>query len=80
LAETDKPKKTLDCMGLYCPEPLFQTREQIDSIAVGDILEVLADDPAAEEDIKRLAKRTGNEVVQFENKDGTLRFLIKKMQ
>jgi tRNA 2-thiouridine synthesizing protein A len=80
LAETDKPKKTLDCMGLYCPEPLFQTREQIDSIAVGDILEVLADDPAAEEDIKRLAKRTGNEVVQFENKDGKLRFLIKKMR
>ena len=80
MAETDKPKKTLDCMGLYCPEPLFQTREQIDSIAVGDILEVLSDDPAAEEDIKRLAKRTGNEVVQFENKDGKLRFLIKKMR
>ena len=20
--------KTLDCIGLYCPEPLFQTREQ----------------------------------------------------
>lgn len=76
----DKPKKTLDCMGLYCPEPLFQTREQIDSIAVGDILEVLADDPAAEEDIKRLAKRTGNEVVHFENTGGKLRFLIKKMQ
>ena len=41
MAEADKPKKTLDCVGLYCPEPLFQTREQIDSIAVGDILEVL---------------------------------------
>ena len=80
MAETDKPKKTLDCMGLYCPEPLFQTREQIDSIAVGDILEVLSDDPAAEEDIKRFAKRTGNEVVHFENTGGQLRFLIKKMR
>jgi TusA-related sulfurtransferase len=80
MAVTDQPKKTLDCVGLYCPEPLFQTREQIDSIAVGDILEVLADDPAAEEDLKRFAKRTGHEVLAFENTGGRLRFLIKKMQ
>jgi len=80
LAEVLNPKKTLDCIGLYCPEPLFQTREQIDGIAVGDILEVLADDPAAEEDLKRFAKRTGHELLAFENKDGKLRFLIKKMK
>ena len=80
MAEDEKPKKTLDCVGLYCPEPLFQTREQIDSIEVGDVLEVLADDPAAEEDLKRFAKRTGNELLSCENKDGTLRFLIKKMK
>jgi TusA-related sulfurtransferase len=80
VAEAVKAKKTLDCIGLFCPEPLFQTREQIDSIAVGDILEVLSDDPAAEEDLKRFAKRTGHEVVAFENDAGRLRFLIKKMQ
>lgn len=72
------PKKTLDCIGLYCPQPLFQTREGIDSIEVGEVLEVLADDPAAEEDIKRFAKRTGHEIVFFENEDNKLRFLIKK--
>ena len=80
MPETVKPKKQLDCVGLYCPEPLFQTREQIDSIAVGEILEILADDPAAEEDLKRFAKRTGHELVAFENKGGRLRFLIKKMK
>jgi tRNA 2-thiouridine synthesizing protein A len=80
MVDAEKPKKTLDCIGLFCPEPLFQTREQIDSIAVGDILEVLSDDPAAEEDLKRFAKRTGNELLSFENKEGKLRFLIKKMK
>ena len=80
MSKAPKPKKTLDCIGLYCPEPLFQTREQIDSIDVGDILEVLSDDPAAEEDLKRFAKRTGHELLEFENKDGSLRFLIKKMK
>ena len=80
MAEASEAKKTLDCIGLYCPEPLFQTREQIDSIEVGDILEVFSDDPAAEEDLKRFAKRTGHELLAFENKDGKLRFLIKKMK
>jgi tRNA 2-thiouridine synthesizing protein A len=78
--ENVKANKTLDCMGLYCPEPLFQTREQIDGIAVGDILEVLSDDPAAEEDLKRFAKRTGHKIVAFEKNEGRLRFLIKKMK
>ncbi len=78
MSDISKPVKTLDCIGLYCPQPLLQTREQIDTIAVGDILEVLSDDPAAEEDLKRFAKRAGHQIIEFENKDGILRFLIKK--
>jgi TusA-related sulfurtransferase len=80
VADVGKTKKTLDCIGLYCPEPLFQTREQLDSIEVGQILEILSDDPAAEEDLKRFAKRTGNELLEFENKEGRLRFLIRRMK
>ncbi len=71
---------TLDCVGLYCPEPLFQTRESIDSIEVGEILEVFADDPAAEEDLTRFAKRAGHEIVSCNNDDGHLRLLIRRMK
>jgi TusA-related sulfurtransferase len=42
------------------------------------VLEVIADDPAAEEDIPRFVKRTGHELVKFENNEGVLRFLIRK--
>lgn len=73
-----KPSKQLDCIGLYCPQPLFQTREQIDTIDKGQILEVLSDDPAAEEDLKRFAKRTGHEVIKFEKIGNILKFWIKK--
>ena len=73
-----EPTKSIDTVGLYCPVPLFKTREAIDEIQEGEVLEILADDPAAEEDIKRFAKRTGNELLSFENNDGTLRFLIRK--
>ena len=78
MSEEDKPKQTLDCIGLYCPEPLFQTRENIDEIQVDEILEVFTDDPAAEEDIIRFAKRAGHTVVKFEKADDHMRFLIKK--
>lgn len=63
MQHNDKVARTLDCVGLYCPEPLFQTQDGMDSLAVGDVLEVFADDPAAEEDLTRFAKRPGHEVV-----------------
>jgi len=74
----EKPSKTLDCFGLYCPEPLFQTRQSLDTLKAGETLEVIADDPAAEEDLKRLCKRTGNILVKLEKKGDMLRFIIKK--
>jgi len=75
----NEPAETLDCVGLFCPQPLFQTREAIDKLRPGEILEVLADDPAAEEDLKRFVKRTENELVLYEkNDDGVHRFLIRK--
>ena len=80
MTEPVTPKRTLDCVGLYCPQPLFQTREQIDSIEVGEVLEVLADDPAAEEDLKRFAKRTGHELLLFEKQGDTLRFLLRRVK
>ena len=75
-----EPNETLDCQALFCPEPLFQTRNALDSIEIGEVLEVFADDPAAEEDIKRLVKRTGHELVLFEDDDGIFRFLIRRLK
>lgn len=73
------PVKSIDCIGLYCPEPLFQTRQALDAISTGEVLEVLADDPAAEEDLKRLVKRTGHELLLFEEINDIFRFHIKKV-
>ena len=76
-----EPTESLDCIGLFCPQPLFQTREAIDRLKPGEVLEMLSDDPAAEEDIKRFAKRTGNILLNFERlEDGVQRFLIKKKE
>lgn len=77
---SETPDKILDCLGLYCPEPVFRTRLAIDELKVGQTLEVTADDPAAEEDIKRLVKRLGHEVVSLESDDDQVKFVIKKLK
>lgn len=78
MADDTAVTKTLDCLGLYCPEPLFQTREAIDAVEVGEVLEVFSDDPAAEEDLTRFAKRAGHEVVAVEKENGRLRILLRR--
>jgi tRNA 2-thiouridine synthesizing protein A len=77
---TAKPNRKLDCLGLYCPEPVFKTRMELDEMKKGDILEVLADDPAAEEDIRSLVKHLGQEILTVSKDGNTVRMLIKKVK
>lgn len=79
-SEEIKIESELDTRGLYCPEPLFEVRNLSETLNVGQCFKVFADDPAAEEDLKRWAKRTDTKVVEF-NKDGEdLIFVFKKMK
>ena len=75
-----KPNKTLDCLGLYCPEPVFKTRLELDDMKAGELLEVLADDPAAESDIRSLVKNLGQELLSVTKKGDTIQMLIKKVK
>jgi tRNA 2-thiouridine synthesizing protein A len=75
-----KPSRELDCLGLYCPEPVFRTRQEIDKLAIGQVLEVIADDPAAEGDIKRLVQRLGQQLLELRKENDRFHFLIKKVK
>ena len=75
-----KPDRNLDCVGLYCPEPVFRTRQEIDKLAVGKVLEVIADDPASEEDIPRLVKRLSLELLEMHKEKDQFHFIIKKIK
>jgi len=80
LVNESKPNRELDCMGLYCPEPVFRTRQELDKLDVGEVLEVVADDPAAEEDIPRLVKRLGQQLVEMRTENDRFHFIIKKIK
>jgi len=68
----------LDTTGLFCPEPLFQVRNLSERLKVGQYYKVLADDPAAEEDLSRWAKRTRTEIIEFTKQGDLLIFIFKK--
>ncbi len=75
-----KKDKKLDCLGLYCPEPVFQTRIALDELEIGETLEVVADDPAADSDIHSLVKNLGQEIVSSTKEGNTIRIVIKKIK
>jgi len=73
-----KVDKELDCTGLYCPEPVFRTRMALDELEPGQTLEVTADDPAAYEDLRRLAERLGQEVLSLTKEGDEIKIVIRK--
>jgi TusA-related sulfurtransferase len=73
-------QKKLDARGLFCPEPVFRTKIEVERMQVGEVLTVLADDPNAEEDISRWVTRNGHELVSLQKRDNELEFSIKKVK
>jgi tRNA 2-thiouridine synthesizing protein A len=45
------PVLTIDALGRKCPIPIIMLAEQIRDVPVGEIISVLADDPAAYTDV-----------------------------
>lgn len=59
---------------------MFRTRLELNKMAIGEVLEVLANDPAAEEDIKSLVKRLGQELIDITKEGNSVRLLIRKVR
>ena len=45
------PLLTIDALGRKCPIPIIMVAERINEVPIGEIIAVLADDPAAETDV-----------------------------
>ena len=80
MIEISESGKTLDARGLFCPSPVMQTNVELSKMRVGEILTVLADDPAAEDDISSWARRLGHEVIKMEKNGNEIHFEIKKVK
>ncbi|MEM7545661.1 MAG: sulfurtransferase TusA family protein [Pseudomonadota bacterium] len=69
----------LDARGLLCPLPVLKARKRLQPLKSGDVLEVLADDPAAIVDVPHFCAEQGHELIGQETaEDGAQLYRIRK--
>ncbi|MGR8919706.1 MAG: sulfurtransferase TusA family protein [Gammaproteobacteria bacterium] len=68
----------LDTKGLNCPLPILKTKKSMKDVDVGGTIEVLATDPAANEDFEAFCRTTGHELVEAGQDGDVYRFVIRR--
>lgn len=70
----------LDTQGLICPEPVMMLHKTVRYAEGGELIEILATDPATTRDIPNFCRHLGHTLVQQEtiNDAPTYRYLVKK--
>jgi tRNA 2-thiouridine synthesizing protein A len=58
-----EPAEVLDCLGQRCPLPVIALARRLPRLAIGAVIRVLADDPAAANDIPAWCRMRGQEFV-----------------
>ncbi len=75
MAEFDQE---LDTSGLNCPMPVMKTKKTLKGLESGQVLHVIATDPASAEDIPDLLDTTGDSMLESSQDSGSYHFYIKK--
>lgn len=73
-----KVEKTVDYKGLFCPMPIVKVSKDIKEIEVGQVLEMLADDPGSKPDMQAWVKQTGHEMVDTREEGGVFKFYVRR--
>ena len=69
----------LDSTGLLCPLPVLKIRKKLKEMQKGDILRVIADDPAAIVDIPHYCHESGDKILKQDISDEEQIYLLMKM-
>jgi tRNA 2-thiouridine synthesizing protein A len=72
------PIETLDVKGKMCPMPVVFTKRKLESMASGQLLEVVGEGSLEFDNIQRWVKNNGHEVVEASKSDMEFRIKIKK--
>ena len=70
-------KHTLDAKRLLCPMPVIRTQDKINTLNVGDVLDVVCTDPGALNDIPAWCRINGHEVLETKNANDEIIISIK---
>lgn len=68
----------LDATGLDCPLPLLKAKQQLNKLAAGDTLRVVATDPGSVRDFRVFCEHSGHLLLESSEADGVYSYLLKK--
>ncbi|NVO27469.1 sulfurtransferase TusA family protein [Donghicola sp. C2-DW-16] len=68
----------IDAIGLLCPLPVLKARKRLKSMTSGQVLRLIATDPAAVIDVPHFCFESGNELVSQSDEGETQIYLIRK--
>jgi len=74
---TVEQHKVIDSRGSFCPGPITDLFKAYRSSQLGDVIELLATDPAAKADVTAWVQKSGNELVDIIDEQGYIRIVIK---
>ena len=69
---------TLNALGKKCPMPVLMTKKELKKMSSGQVLELIVDDKGALKDVPALLSKTGDELLETNENNGQVVFLIKK--
>ncbi|MBX0293308.1 sulfurtransferase TusA family protein [Haloarcula nitratireducens] len=73
--------QTLDVKGENCPMPVVKTKQNVDQLAEGDVLEVLATDPGSMSDLGGWADTTdGVELLDQAEGEDVFKHYVRKTE
>ncbi|MUV88657.1 hypothetical protein GJ629_01130 [Halapricum sp. CBA1109] len=73
--------ETLDVKGESCPMPVVKTKQAVDGVGVGDVLEVLATDSGSMSDIEGWASGTdGVELLEQAEEGDVYRHYVRRTE
>lgn len=75
MANTD-----LDCRGMNCPMPIVRISQAVKSLAIGDTLTVVADDPSFQADVEAWVRMTGQRLRSFTTADTTRTAVVERIK
>ena len=71
--------REIDARGLNCPLPILRTKKALNDMHTGNVLRVLATDPASVKDFQAFSRQTGNLLLRHSEADGVhLFYLLRK--
>ena len=74
-----EPALVLDCRGKRCPLPVIELARRIGEVGLGELVSVLADDPAARVDVPAWCRMRGQEYAgESPGPDGVPGYLVRR--